>query len=144
MHFQTHDQHFIDFSFLPLGIGKGYNKESTGLFKKYHHLLVISPFLSRTTVLELDRLSLTNSHKTLITRRSEIPHLTQEMLDSFPCYCLKDTVVDGEEAISESESAMADIQNRIFTPSSILKPNIPNTTFISGRPIVPSVPGMGT
>jgi hypothetical protein len=112
VHFQTHDQHFIDFSFLPLGIGKGYNKESTGLFKKYHHLLVISPFLSRTTVLELDRLSLTNSHKTLITRRSEIPHLTQEMLDSFPCYCLKDTVVDGEEAISESESAMADIQKQ--------------------------------
>ncbi len=112
VHFKTRDRHFIDFSFLPLGIGEGYDKDSTALFEGYHHLLVISPFLSKGTVLELDGLSLTRPHKTLITRKSEIPKLTEELLESFECYCLKDTVVDGEEAISESENTMVDFQKQ--------------------------------
>lgn len=111
VHFQTGDRRYADFSFLPLGIGEVYNKDSTGLFDSYQDLLVFSPFLSRDTVMELDGLSLKNAHKTLITRRPEITKLTNELLASFECYCLKDTVVDGEEAISESEGAV-DLQKQ--------------------------------
>ncbi len=111
VHFKTGDKRFSDFSFLPLGIGGVYNKDSTSLFDNYHDLLVFSPFLSRDTVLELDGLSLKNAHKTLITRRPEITKLTDELLSSFECYCLKDTVVDGEEVISESEGAV-DLQKQ--------------------------------
>jgi len=111
VHFQTGDKRYSDFSFLPLGISEVYNKASTGLFENYHDLLVFSPFLSRDTVLELDGLSLKNAHKTLITRRPEITKLTNELLAGFECYCLKDTIIDGEEAISESEGP-ADLQKQ--------------------------------
>ena len=109
--FQTGDRHFVDFDFFPLGIGNGYDKESAGLFTTYHDLLVISPFLSQSTVLELDRLSLSNSQKTLITRRTEISKLTNDLLQSFPCYCLKEMVIDGEEALSEPDT-IADLQKQ--------------------------------
>ncbi|MFA5385427.1 MAG: phospholipase D family protein [Eubacteriales bacterium] len=112
VHFQTGDKHYTDFSFLPLGIGKEYDKASADIFVNYHNLLVFSPFLSRNTVLELDGLSLKNAHKTLITRRSEITKLTNEILAGLECYCLKDTIVDGEEAVSESEDASADLQKQ--------------------------------
>ncbi|MDD4767509.1 MAG: phospholipase D family protein [Desulfotomaculaceae bacterium] len=111
VYFQTGDKRYADFSFLPLGIGEVYNKDSTGVFDSYQDLLVFSPFLSRDTVMELDGLSLKNAHKTLITRRSEISKLTNELLASFACYCLKDTVIDGETALSESEEA-ADLQKQ--------------------------------
>lgn len=110
--FQTRDRHFIDFSFFPLGIGKGYDRDSTSLFERYHQLLIISPFLSRATIHDLDALAYAGSHKTLITRRIEIPQLTPELLQSFECYCLKDTIVDGEEAISEDEATAADYQQQ--------------------------------
>ncbi|HAG11461.1 MAG TPA: hypothetical protein DCK76_08810 [Desulfotomaculum sp.] len=112
VHFQTEDKRYTDISFLPLGIDEKYDKASTDLFEKYNELLVFSPFLSKNTVLELDGLSQKNGHKTLITRRSEITKLTNEILASFECYCLKDTIVDGEDAISESENAPADLQKQ--------------------------------
>jgi hypothetical protein len=111
VHFQTGDKRYSDYSFLPLGIGEGYDRASTGLFENYHGLLVISPFLSRDIVQELDGLALKNAHKTLITRKAEVSKLTDELLASFDCYCLKDTVVDGESAFSETGGS-ADLQRQ--------------------------------
>lgn len=112
VHFSTGDKHFTDFRFLPLGIERKYDREYTGLFETYHDILVFSPFLSKETVMDFDALALTNSNKTLITRRSAIPELSKELLNSFQTYCLKEVLVDGEEAISESEGIAADVQKQ--------------------------------
>lgn len=112
VHFKTGDQYFTDFSFIPIGIGEDYNFSPTAAIDKFKTLLVISPFLSRDTVIELDKLSLKNSNKTLITRRSEIPKLTNDLLNSIEVYCLKETIIDGEEAISESEAALSELQKQ--------------------------------
>lgn len=112
VHFKLGDKHFTDFTFLPLGIGEGYDRDSTSLFETYHDLLVFSPFLSKKTVQDLNDISLSNAHKTLITRRSEIPKLTTKLLQDMECYCLKELIIDGEEAISESSGALADLQKQ--------------------------------
>ncbi len=112
VHFKTGDKHFTDFRFLPLGIGEKYNQINSGLFETYHDILIFSPFLSKDTVTNFHELALTNANKTLITRRSAIPELSNELLKSFQTYCLKETLVDGEEAISESEGIAADIQKQ--------------------------------
>ena len=59
----------------------------------------------------MDGLALKNAHKTLITRKAEVSKLTDELLASFDCYCLKDTVVDGESAFSETGGS-ADLQRQ--------------------------------
>lgn len=112
VHFKTGDKHFTDFRFLPLGIAEKYNQANTGLFDTYHDILIFSPFLSKDTVIDFNELALTNPNKTLITRRSAIPQLSNELLESFQTYCLKEALVDGEEAISESEGIAADIQKQ--------------------------------
>ncbi|MFS0862040.1 phospholipase D family protein [Fredinandcohnia sp. 179-A 10B2 NHS] len=112
VHFDPVDKHIPSFEFYPLGID-GYGKDETGIFENYHHLLIISPFLSNQTVSSLNRLSLKNASKTLITRRTELAKLDETVVDVFDIYALKDLVVEGEGAISgENEvNEMAQLQD---------------------------------
>lgn len=117
VHFDTGNSNYTDYDFLPLGIGGGYDKSSTGLFEHYHDLLVMSPFLGKCVVDQFNGHSLTNASKTLITRRSEIPKLTNALLAEIDTYCLKDTILDGEEAISEpggKEAQRQDIHAKLY------------------------------
>lgn len=102
VHFSPNDNHYNDFEFLPIGIEE-YDKTKTGIFEKYHGLLIISPFLSSNIVSELNKLSLKDASKTLITRKSEIYKLDENILEDMDVYVLKDVIVDGEESLSEDE-----------------------------------------
>jgi len=120
--FETGNNMYADFDFVPIGIGPEYDKASTGLFETWHHLLIISPFLSRETIMEFDRLGLSNARRTLITRRSEIPKLTADLMERFDTYCLKDIIIDGEEAVSErnhpgEETKRQDIHAKLYARS---------------------------
>lgn len=104
VHFDSVDKHIPSFEFYPLGID-GYGKDETGIFENYHHLLIISPFLSNQTVSSLNRLSLKNASKTLITRRTELTKLDETVVEDFDIYALKDLVVEGEGALSGENEA---------------------------------------
>lgn len=105
IHFQSGDKHVPDFQFHPLGI-KGYDGEDIGLFESYHHLVIISPFLSEAIISELHENALSQATQVLITRRSELPKLTNELINAFDVYVLKDTIVEGEGAFSEESDAV--------------------------------------
>lgn len=100
VHFETNNKYYTDFKFHPIGIKK-YDKDSTEIFNTYHNLMIISPFLSKNLVHELNNLALSYAPKTLITRKSEIPKLDSYILNEMDVYALKDIIVDGEESLSE-------------------------------------------
>ena len=110
VHFNSLDKNFKDFDFCPIGIN-GYDKNETDLFNTYHNMIIISPFLSRETVEELNELSLANTSKILVTRKTEISKLDEELLKDFDVYALKDLIVDGEETIS-GDNEKNDIHRR--------------------------------
>lgn len=110
--FDPAKKYIPDFDFYPLGI-TGYGKAETGIFEKYHQLIVISPFISRSTISELEELALTNAKKVLITRKTELHKLSEEMLLNMDVFTLKDSVIDGESAISgdATEEKLAQLQD---------------------------------
>jgi hypothetical protein len=112
VHFDPADKKIPEFDFYPLGI-PGYESKATGLFENYHHLLVFSPFISKSTLVELNQNSLTNATKVLITRRTELHKLNEKLLEDFEVYCLKDIIVEGEGAISgeSAENEVAQLQD---------------------------------
>lgn len=99
--FKLDQKEFRDYSFEPLGI-PGYPIEHTNLFTTYNELFMITPFLSAGIIEKFNSLALTNKNfNTLITRKSELYKLDQEKTSKFNVYTLKDTIVDGENLISE-------------------------------------------
>ncbi len=102
IHFDPMHQHITDFWFHPIGVA-GYQKPPEALFDTYKDLLVISPFISKGMVQRFDKLALTKATKTLVTRRSEISKLSEELLSSFQVYAMKEMVVEGEEGLSGEE-----------------------------------------
>ncbi|SFA83721.1 hypothetical protein SAMN04488072_102217 [Lentibacillus halodurans] len=115
-----------DFEFCPIGIN-GYEKESAGVFDSFHKLIVISPFISDSTIKELYEKTLTGSkyntpERVLITRKTELHKLSPKLMAGFKIYTLKDSVVDGESAISgENESdevaQLQDIHAKLYAKS---------------------------
>ncbi|GAA0607696.1 phospholipase D family protein [Virgibacillus siamensis] len=108
---------YADFEFCPIGID-GYEEESSGVFDSFHKLIVMSPFISGATIKELHKKTLTESkhnvpERVLITRKTELHKLTPELMHDFIVYTLKDSVVDGESAISEEDESgeMAQLQD---------------------------------
>ena len=93
--FETNDPNYSSFYFHPLGI-TDYVKRPAGLFDTYKDLLIISPFISKGMVERFNKLALSNSTRTLITRRTEITKLSQELLEAFEVYAMKEIVVEGE------------------------------------------------
>ncbi|MGM9924831.1 MAG: phospholipase D family protein [Bacillus sp. (in: firmicutes)] len=112
VHFKTDDKHFPDFDFHPIGI-EGYGKEETELFQTYHHLMIFSPFLSKSTIEELNSLSLMHATKTLITRKAELAKLNQSLFEDFRVYVLKDFIIEGESSVSgdTEQLTMAKLQD---------------------------------
>jgi len=102
--FRLESKVFTDFRFCPLGT-PGYGKAQSGLFKSYHEMLIISPFLSNSIVSEFNKLALTSPHhNTLITRITELTKLKPESVSKFNLFVMKDIVIDGEEKISEGDN----------------------------------------
>ncbi|WP_054753342.1 hypothetical protein [Piscibacillus salipiscarius] len=106
--FQT-DKNYPDFEFMPLGIN-GYEDKHSNLFDTYHDLLVISPFLTNSMLQKLNDKSLSNPSKTLITRRSELAGIDEELFEEFDIYVLKDLVVEGEGSLSEEQEELEQSQ----------------------------------
>ena len=103
---------FDSFDFIPYGIGIA---STDNLSDTFHKMLVISPFLSKSTIEGFAKKRLTNPDCTLITRKSELPKLNAELLTAFETYTVKDSVVDGEESISESGvSRTQDIHAKVY------------------------------
>lgn len=121
---------FEDFLIIPIGIGAaGVDMTSDDLFKGYpcpgrdanfHELTVISPFLSKETIefLNSDTLSLTGTRRKLFTRRTELPEIKdKDVAGNFDVYVLKDTIIDGEEALPEGdgrETKLQDIHAKLY------------------------------
>ncbi|MBR6211110.1 MAG: phospholipase D family protein [Clostridiales bacterium] len=102
------DEKFSSFKIMPLGIGRsGYDMSSDPLFNEnFHELVVMTPFLSGSVIQNLnsDWKSLTGTERTLITRKTELSKLSRNKASNFDVYVMKDDVVDGESAISESDT----------------------------------------
>lgn len=116
-----------NFEILPLGIGKNaYQMSEDVLFSTdrnsadstFHELVVMSPFLSESVIADFNiaERGLSDSKRTLITRRSELNKLKEMDTDNFTIYVLKDEIVDGEDAISDemTDKMKQDIHAKIY------------------------------
>lgn len=116
-----------NFEILPLGIGKNaYQMSEDVLFctdrnsadSTFHELVVMSPFLSESVIADFNiaERGLSDSKRTLITRRSELSKLKAMDTDNFTIYVLKDEIVDGEDAISDemTDKMKQDIHAKIY------------------------------
>ena len=118
------DKEFEDYEFIPSGIKSFDNKiwsiDEYPLFKEgFNELMVITPFLSRNIIKELnDKVGekITNYDYTLITRALELEKLKKEDVSNFNIYRLKDEVIDGEDALSEEASHIQqqDIHAKVY------------------------------
>lgn len=116
-----------DFEIMPLGIGSGsYDMNQDPLLCQtpwtadysFHELVVFSPFVSGSLIehWNLPEHSLTDTTRTLITRKSELSKITASQSSRFQIYTLKDDVVDGEEAVSDGDAnkQKQDIHAKIY------------------------------
>ena len=105
----TQDSKFSDFDVMPLGIGENaYDISSDSLLKdNFHELVVMSPFITGGVITGFNdpRKNLTGTKRTLITRKAELPKISQGKASNFDVYVLKDDIVDGESALSEGDDA---------------------------------------
>lgn len=103
-----------NFEILPLGIGtNSYNMNKDPLCTStkgnrdytFHELVVMSPFFSSSVIESFNKTErgLENSKRTLITRRNELSKLNPQQVDNFNIYVLKDTIIDGEEHVSDEQ-----------------------------------------
>ena len=116
-----------DFEIMPLGIGtRGYDMSQDPLLCQapwtadysFHELVVFSPFISGSLIEYWNRPehSLTDTMRTLITRKSELSKITAMQSSRFRIYTLKDDIVDGEEAVSDEDAdkQKQDIHAKIY------------------------------
>ena len=116
---------FSECDIMPMGIGSAsYDMVSNWLFtENFHELVVMSPFLTGSVIEGFNdpRKTLTGTTRTLITRRSELPKITNGKASNFDVYVMKDDIIDGESSISdgedeqsEQESGKQDIHAKIY------------------------------
>lgn len=101
--FSLEDKRFLDFEIIPLGIGTVDIDKDPLMMNSFHDLLIISPFVSSGVLQSFDQrkqLKINNRH--LITRTTEL-HKIAGKLDTFKVFTMKDTVVEGEEIVSDEE-----------------------------------------
>ena len=102
--FSLDDKRFLDFEIIPLGIGQDNIDDDPLMWDSFHDLLVFSPFISSGVMCSFDaRKMLKDTRRHLITRTSEL-HKIAGKLDTFRVYTMKDTVVEGEEIVSDEET----------------------------------------
>ncbi|MCI8884407.1 MAG: hypothetical protein HFG87_00300 [Dorea sp.] len=116
---------FSECVIMPMGIGSAsYDMASNWLFtENFHELVVMSPFLTGSVIEGFNDpgKTLTGTTRTLITRRSELPKITNGKASNFDVYVMKDDIIDGESSISdgedeqsEQESGRQDIHAKIY------------------------------
>ncbi|MBR4368769.1 MAG: phospholipase D family protein [Prevotella sp.] len=101
--FSLEDKRFLDFEIIPLGIGSADIDKDPLMTNTFHDLLIMSPFVSSGVLQSFDQrkqLKINNRH--LITRTTEL-HKIAGKLESFKVFTMKDTVVEGEEIVSDDE-----------------------------------------
>jgi hypothetical protein len=139
--FELGNTRFSDFSFCPVGVADSsnntYSMDSSTLFEKHDELFVISPFLSasgngknRNPIDLLNASGRPNSDKTLITRRSELPKLSDKVLEDFNVYVMRDIVIDGEETLSEGKEDESPKQQDIHAKLYLRTRNSDSELFI--------------
>ena len=98
------DKRFNDFEIIPLGIDSVNIDEDPLLQNTFHELLIISPFISSEVICGFDKRKLLNiSKRHLITRTTELQKIKGK-LEHFDVYTMKDSVVEGEELVSDEET----------------------------------------
>ncbi len=116
---------FSECVIMPMGIGSAsYDMASNWLFtENFHELVVMSPFLTGSVIEGFNDpgKTMTGTTRTLITRRSELPKITNGKASNFDVYVMKDDIIDGESSISdgedeqsEQESGKQDIHAKIY------------------------------
>ena len=123
--FDPAERGFYDYEFLPLGIrasdGGCYSIMDTRLFQDtFHEIFIMSPFLSGSIVRDFnDR----NRHSfirdpryVLITRELSLGKLKPEDVSNFTIYTMRESVVDGETAISDDSAGIReqDIHAKVY------------------------------
>ena len=101
--FSLEDKRFLDFEIIPLGIGTADIDKDQLMTNTFHDLLILSPFVSSGVLRSFDQrnlLKINNRH--LITRATELPKIAGK-LNTFKVFTIKDTVVEGEEIVSDDE-----------------------------------------
>ena len=109
--FSLEDKRFLDFEIIPLGIGTVDIDKDPLMMNSFHDLLIISPFVSTGVLQSFDQrkqLKINNRH--LITRTTEL-HKIAGKLDTFKVFTMKDTVVEGEEIVSDEEATKVQQQD---------------------------------
>ena len=102
--FSLEDKRFLDFEIIPIGIGQGNMDEEPLMWDSFHDLLVVSPFLSAGIMRSFDeRKKLKDTRRHLITRSSELYKIAGK-LNTFEVFTMKDSVVEGEELVSDEET----------------------------------------
>ena len=125
VNFEPAEKEFYDYEFLPNGIRKEdggyYQITETPLFKDtFHDVLIISPFLTGSILRGFNdrnnRSLIENSRYFLITREMSLGKLKPEDVSRFRIFTMRDTVVDGETAISDSSAEVQkqDIHAKIY------------------------------
>ena len=109
--FCLEDKRFLNFEIIPLGIGTVDIDKDPLMAKTFHDLLVISPFVSSGVLQSFDqRKQLKNNNRHLVTRTTELYKIAGK-LESFKVFTMKDTVVEGEEIVSDDEPTMVQQQD---------------------------------
>ncbi len=113
--FTTENKQFNDFEFIPVGVPKKdgtiYSMSETPLFSsEYKELLIMSPFLSGKVIEEFNNRNkkIGDSDCLLLTRRESLAKLSPNQCEKFKIYTMKDLVVEGESAISDSQNKVSE------------------------------------
>ena len=123
--FDTAEKSFYDYEFIPNGVkrtaGGVYRFDETPLFKNtFHEILIISPFLSGGIIRDFNdrniNSSINDARYMLITREMSLGRLKPEDAGRFKIYTMRDAVIDGETAISDSDQEVQrqDIHAKIY------------------------------
>ena len=123
--FQPGEKQFYDYEFIPNGVrnsaGGTYSILDMPLFSDtFHEVLVMSPFLSGGVVRSFNdrnRYSfIQNPQYILITREMSLGRLKPEDVSHFRLFTMRDTVIDGETAISDDTANIKkqDIHAKVY------------------------------
>ena len=123
--FEPPEKAFSDYEFIPNGIkraeGGYYCFDETRLFTDtFHEIAIVSPFISSDIIRDFNERneysSIQNTKYMLITREASLGKLQPEDVSNFSIYTMRDSVIDGESAISEEQTDVQkqDIHAKMF------------------------------
>ena len=108
--FEPLEKEFYDYEFIPNGVrdarGEIYRFNETALFTDtFHEILIMSPFVSGSIIRDFNdrnkKSPIENARYMLFTREMSLGKLSPEDVNNFEIFTMRDSVIDGEAAISE-------------------------------------------